>query len=63
VAVKLSELKERVAARKAALGITDADIEAARNSGLRRTPEKREFLARIAARARAAGQTPVPANY
>ena len=53
----------RVAARKRELGITDDDIEAVRNSGTRRTPEKRELLARIADRARRAGKTPLPANY
>jgi len=53
----------RVAARKRELGITDAEIEAVRNSGTRRTPEKRELLVRIAERARRAGKTPLPANY
>ena len=53
----------RVAARKRELGITDADIEAVRNSGTRRTPEKRKLLVRIAERARRGGKTPLPANY
>jgi hypothetical protein len=52
-----------VAERKKALGITDRDIEAARNSGQRRTPEKRALLAGITRRAKRAGKTPLPANY
>jgi hypothetical protein len=52
-----------VAARKKALGITDRDIEAARNSGQGRTPEKRALLARVGERAKRAGKTPLPANF
>ncbi len=52
-----------VAERKKALGITDRDIAAARNSGQIRTAEKRAMLARIAKRAKRAGKTPLPANY
>ncbi len=52
-----------VAERRKALGITDCDIEAARNSGHRRTPEKRALLARIVVRAKRAGKRPLPANY
>jgi hypothetical protein len=52
-----------VAERKDSLSITERDIEAARNSGQRRTPEKRALLARIAQRAERAGKLPLPANY
>lgn len=38
-------------------------IEALRNKGGRRTPEKRAMLARMAQRAEAAGRNPVPAHY
>jgi hypothetical protein len=62
-AIPLQDFVRAIAARKQALGITDADIAAARNGGLRRTPAKREQLARIQARARAAGLTPYPANF
>jgi hypothetical protein len=49
--------------RKQALGITAQDIEAARTSGNRRTPEKREFLRRIQERARRLGVEPMPAKF
>jgi hypothetical protein len=62
-AITLQEFARAVEARKAALGITDARIEAARNSGRARTPAKREQLARIQARARAAGLEPYPAKF
>ena len=39
------------AERKRALGVTSQDIVSARNSGDRRTPEKRELLRRMAERA------------
>ena len=52
-----------VAERKNSLGITERDIEAARNSSRRRTPEKRALLTRIARRAKRAGKPPLPANY
>ncbi len=57
------EYLKRMAIRKAELGITEAEIAAARNSGANRTPEKRELLARIAERAKRAGKTPLPARY
>jgi flagellum-specific peptidoglycan hydrolase FlgJ len=59
----LQEFRKEVQARKLAAGVTDREIEAARNSGIRRTPEKRAFIARIQERAQAAGKTPLPANY
>jgi hypothetical protein len=61
--MSLSSLRKDIVARKAALGITEADIEAARNLGTRRTPEKRAALARIQTRARERGLSPLPANF
>ena len=62
-AVSLQDFLRAVAVRKAELGITDARIEAARNSGRTRTQAKRDQLARIQARARAAGLEPYPAKF
>jgi hypothetical protein len=47
--------------RKRELGIDEADdaIEALRNKGGGRTPEKKAFLSRIAERAERAGRRPV----
>ncbi len=59
--VPLQAFVAAVEARKRALGVTDAEILAARNDGGRRTPAKRAMLARIRARARAAGKDPLPA--
>jgi uncharacterized membrane protein YebE (DUF533 family) len=59
----LQAFLQEVEDRKRALGITDAMIVAARNDGTRRTPEKRETLARIQKRARAAGVEPLPARF
>lgn len=51
--------------RKRRLGVDEssAAVDAMRNKGGRRTPAKRAMLARIDARARAAGRTPVRAYY
>jgi len=62
-AISLQAFARAVEARKAELGITDARIAAARNSGAARTDEKRAQLARIQARARAAGLEPYPAKF
>jgi hypothetical protein len=59
----LSELRARIRAKKVLLGISEAEISAARNAGLRRTQAKRDFLARIDARTRAAGQASIPSSY
>lgn len=59
----LQEFIEAVDARKRALGVTDDDIARARNSGRRRTAEKREFLEQIQERARERGVEPLPANF
>ncbi len=54
-----------IKARKAALGMIDtpAEVEAMRNKGGRRTPEKRELLRRVEERARAAGMEPLKSYY
>jgi hypothetical protein len=63
--IRLEDLLARIEARKKALGMTDtpAEVEALRNSGLNRTPEKRELLRRMEQRAIEAGVKPVPAHY
>ena len=57
----LSDIK----ARKAALGMTDTPerVEAMRNKGGRRTPEKRELLRRVEERAREAGVETLKSYY
>lgn len=52
----------RVEARKQELGITEERIEATRNSGQRRTPEKRALLRRIALRCAEANVIPFLCN-
>lgn len=54
-----------VEARKREMGVVDdeATTEALRNKGSTRTPEKRAFLVRIEARAKAAGRKPVRAYF
>lgn len=63
--VSLTVHLQRVERRKAALGLADtpARVDALRNKGGNRSPEKRELLARTATRARAAGREPVTAYY
>lgn len=63
--IKLVDLIAHVEARKAELGIawTDSDIEALRNNGAARRPEKRELLRRAAERAKTAGRNPVVAHF
>lgn len=58
-------LREAVERKKAAIGWidNDASTDALRNSGVARTPAKRELLARIENRARAAGRTSLKSNY
>jgi len=60
--VGLTELTRRAAARKPALGITQADEETMRNRGGSRTPEKRELPRRTEARAKAAGLKPITSH-
>ena len=61
----LDQFLADIKARKAALGIEDTPekVEAMRNKGGRRTPEKRELLRRIEERARAAGIEPSKSYY
>lgn len=49
--------------RKLAQGVALPPAEVMRNSGERRTPEKREMLRRLQERAEARGQTPWPAKF
>ena len=62
-AISLQDFARAIEARKAELGITEARIAAARNNGTTRTDAKRAQIARIQARARAAGLEPYPANF
>jgi hypothetical protein len=59
----LSDFLAIVAERKRVLGIDDAAYARARNSGRRRTAEKRELLRRINRRAREAGLKPFEARF
>jgi len=63
--ISLTTLQQRVSARKALLGIIDtpAEVEALRNKGAARTPEKRELLRRAERRALAANRQPVAAHF
>jgi hypothetical protein len=54
---------QQIDAKKRALGMTEAWVDGARNSGERRTPEKRASLARMQERARNAGVEPMVANF
>jgi hypothetical protein len=56
----IQQITALIQARKRDLGITDEQIERARNSGERRTPEKRAILARQRKRATLAGLEPFP---
>ena len=60
----LDQFLADIKARKAALGMIDtpAEVEAMRNKGGRRTPEKRELLRRVEERARTAG-VELPKSY
>ncbi len=61
----LDQFLADIKARKGALGMMDtpAEVEAMRNKGGRRTPEKRELLHRVEERARAAGVKPFKSYY
>lgn len=63
--ISLATLQQQVSARKAVLGVLDtpSEVEAMRNKGSNRTPEKRELLRRVEGRARAAGLQPVTAHF
>jgi hypothetical protein len=61
--VDIQSFVQAVEDRKRALGITDEMVLRARNSGQRRTPEKRDALARVQERARKQGLEPMAANF
>jgi len=63
--ITFTALRDQVEAKKTAIGWIDDEVttDALRNSGVARTPAKREMLARIETRAKAAGRTPLKSNY
>jgi hypothetical protein len=63
--ITLVALREQIERKKAAIGWVDDEANTAvlRNSGIARTPAKRDLLARIDARAKAGGRKPVISNY
>ena len=63
--VSLATLRQQTSARKLELGLRDtpAEVEAMRNKGANRTPEKRELLRRAEQRAKLAGVPAVAAYF
>jgi hypothetical protein len=63
--ITFAALRDQIERKKAAIGWVDdeANTAALRNSGIARTQAKREFLARIEARAKAAGRNAPHSNY
>lgn len=63
--ISMAKLRDHVEARKREIGWVDDDAstDALRNKGGNRTPEKRASLARIDARAIAAGKKPTRSYY
>ena len=63
--VTFTALREAVERKKAAIGWIDdeASTDALRNSGSARTLAKREMLAGIDSRAKAAGRSSLKSNY
>ena len=63
--VKLEDFLRGVEARKAALGMSDTpeQIDALRNKGLSRTPEKRQLLRQAAKRGEKAGKPSAISHY
>jgi hypothetical protein len=63
--ITFNALRESVERKKAAIGWIDddANTDLLRNSGVARTPAKREMLAGIDSRAKAAGRPPLKSNY
>ena len=63
--ITFTALRDQVERKKAAIGWLDDDVstDALRNSGMARTSAKRELLARIDSRAKAAGRPPLKSNY
>jgi hypothetical protein len=63
--ITLTALREQVERKKAAIGWVDdeANTAALRNTGIARTPAKRELLTQIEARAKASGRKPLGSNH
>jgi hypothetical protein len=63
--ITFAALRHQVEAKKADIGWIDDAVttDALRNSGVARTPAKREMLARIETKAKAAGRPPLKSNY
>lgn len=63
--ISMAALRLQTEARKRSIGWVDSEAatELLRNKGGKRTPEKRELLAKAEARARAAGDAPVRSHY
>ena len=63
--ISMAELRNHVETKKREIGWVDDDVstDALRNKGGNRSPEKRAFLARIDARAIAAGKKPTRSYY
>jgi hypothetical protein len=63
--ITFTALRTAVERKKAAIGWVDdeATTDALRNSGVKRKPAKRELLARIENRAKAASRPPLKSNY
>jgi hypothetical protein len=63
--ITFTALRDAVERKKAAIGWVDdeATTDVLRNSGVARTPAKREMLAGIESRAKAAGRTPLKSKY
>lgn len=63
--ISMAKLREHVEAKKREIGWVDDDTstDALRNKGGNRSPEKRAFLARVDARAIAAGKKPTRSYY
>jgi hypothetical protein len=57
------ELMRQIEERRVAFAITEADDDACRNNGSRRTVKKRAILQEIADRCREAGLEPLRANF
>lgn len=63
--ISMAKLRDHVETKKREIGWVDDDAstDALRNKGGNRSPEKRAFLARIDARAIAAGKKPTRSYY
>jgi hypothetical protein len=63
--ISMASLRIQTEAKKRSIGWVDSDAntELLRNKGDNRTSEKRELLARIEARSRAAGKIPIRSYY